>query len=92
MTRCTLKKDAVVVVGPAAAVAPKDCGDASAEAYPENAQDWRMWIAKPADRHGPGGVLVCPESDLTFPNRYPNDCAEISHAGDGQVCASSSLE
>jgi hypothetical protein len=92
VTRCTLKKGAVVVVGPGNSVAPPSCGEGSTEAYPENDHDWQMWISKPWERHGAGGILECPETELAFPNRYPNDCAEVSHAGDGNICASSSLE
>lgn len=47
VAKCTLKKGAVVAIGPGQSVSPKTCGDATGrEAYPANPRGWQVYIAK----------------------------------------------
>jgi hypothetical protein len=47
VAKCTLKKGAVVAIGPGNSVSPKTCGDPlGKEAYPAAPNDWQVWISK----------------------------------------------
>ena len=47
VAKCTLKKGAVVAIGPGNSVSAKTCGDqAGKEAYPANPRGWQVWISK----------------------------------------------
>jgi hypothetical protein len=73
VARCTLKKGAVVAVGPGNSVSPKTCEDpAGKEAYPVNTHDWQVWISKVWSR---SQEIDCP-ADTTD---YQPDAADISH-------------
>jgi hypothetical protein len=73
VAKCTLKKGAVVAIGPGNSVSPKTCGDpAGKEAYPANAGGWQVWISKVWSR---STELVCPAETTD----YEADPADISH-------------
>lgn len=56
---CTLKKGAVVVVGPGQSVSAATCGDATGkESYPANSTDWQVYVSKAWARMP--GELECP--------------------------------
>ena len=60
MTRCTLKKGAVVAVGPGQSVGPKACGDATGEeSYPENRRAFQVWISRVWER---SREVDCPDA------------------------------
>lgn len=47
VAKCTLKKGAVVAIGPGNSVSAKTCGDKDGkEAYPANPRGWQVWISK----------------------------------------------
>lgn len=55
---CTLKKGAVVVIGPGQSVSAETCGDPTGkEAYVANAEDWQVYVSKAWSR---GTELACP--------------------------------
>jgi hypothetical protein len=72
VARCTLKKGAVVAIGPGNSVSPKLCGDATGqEQYPMNDRDWQLWIAKAWSR---AKELDCPAEDSDY-EASPSDIA-----------------
>lgn len=55
---CTLKKGAVVVIGPGQSVSAESCGDPTGkESYAANNEDWQVYVSKAWSR---GTELVCP--------------------------------
>ena len=55
---CTLKKGAVVAIGPGQSVSAATCGDSTGhEQYPANFQHWQTYVDKPWTRNA---ELVCP--------------------------------
>lgn len=61
---CTLKKGAVVAIGPGQSVSAETCGDPTGkESYPANAKDWQTYIDKPWAR---GTELVCPPDTADY--------------------------
>ncbi|NML15940.1 hypothetical protein [Azohydromonas caseinilytica] len=51
LARCTLRRGAVVAVGPGQSVSAQTCGDASGqESYPPNRQGWQIYIDQPWQR------------------------------------------
>ena len=63
MAQCTLKKGAVVAIGPGQSVSAKTCGDSTdKETYAENPKDWQVWISKSWTRSGPGKEMACEET------------------------------
>jgi hypothetical protein len=72
VARCTLKKGAVVAIGPGNSVGAKACGDATGkESYPVNARDWQVWVSKVWAR---GVELECPAET----GDYEADTADIA--------------
>jgi hypothetical protein len=73
VAKCTLKKGAVVAIGPGQSVSPKTCGDPSGkEAYPVDSRDWQVWISKIWER---SQEVDCPPDAKD----YEADLADISH-------------
>ncbi len=76
VAQCTLKKGAVVAIGPGQSVSAKTCGDATGkESYPANPRDWQVWISKVWTRDS---ELSCPaetadyeadDADITQPKK-----------------------
>ena len=82
VAKCTLKKGAVVAVGPGNSVSAKTCDDkAGKESYPVNTRDWQVWVSKVWAR---GAELECP-ADTTD---YEADPADIAHPKKGAAAAS----
>lgn len=77
MARCTLKKGAVVAIGPGQSVTAKECGDPTGEeSYPANERKWQVWLSKAWARTGAAKELDCPvESE-----DYMVDVADISRS------------
>src|SRR5277367_2874545 len=74
VAKCTLKKGAVVAVGPGNSVSAKVCGDPTGkETYPVNTRDWQIWISKIWER---GKEIECPAETVD----YEDDSADIAHA------------
>ena len=72
VARCTLKKGAVVAIGPGNSVSPKTCNDATgAVAYPAAPNDWQVWVSKVWARPT---ELECPPDT----SDYEADPADIS--------------
>ncbi len=64
MATCTLKKGAVVVVGPGQSVSAQTCGDPTGqESYPANAEDWQVYVAKAWAR---SAELSCPPDSADY--------------------------
>ena len=62
---CTLKKGAVVVIGPGQSVSAATCGDATGkESYPANATDWQVYVSKAWARMP--GELDCPADTADY--------------------------
>ena len=58
---CTLKKGAVVAIGPGQSVWAETCGDATGtESYAADPGAWQVWISKAWTRNGKGKDLDCP--------------------------------
>jgi hypothetical protein len=77
VAKCTLKKGAVVAIGPGNSVSAATCGDAAGkEAYPANERDWQIWIAKAWTRLGTDKELDCPAEGVD----YEADVADITRA------------
>lgn len=77
MEKCTLKKGAVVAIGPGNSVNAMTCGDPSGkESYPANHDDWQVWVSKAWNRLGADKELDCPEETAD----YIADPADIAHA------------
>lgn len=71
---CTLKKGAVVAIGPGQSVSAETCNDATGkENYPANATGWQTYVDKPWAR---GAELTCPPES----SDYPADPADIGKA------------
>jgi hypothetical protein len=80
VAKCTLKKGAVVAVGPGNSVTPKTCGDASGkEAYPVNERDWQLWLSKAWTRAGADKEIDCPAESAD----YEADPADIARTKGG---------
>ena len=72
MAQCTLKKGAVVAIGPGNSVSAKTCADATGkESYPAAPNDWQVWISKVWAR---GEELSCPADTVD----YAADPADIA--------------
>jgi hypothetical protein len=72
VAQCTLKKGAVVAIGPGQSVGAKACGDAAGkEAYPANPKDWQVWISKVWTRES---ELSCPADT----GDYEADAADLA--------------
>jgi hypothetical protein len=77
VAKCTLKKGAVVAVGPGQSVSAKACGDpAGKESYPADTRDWQVWVSKVWARPQ---ELDCPAETAD----YEADPADISHPKKG---------
>ena len=64
MATCTLKKDAVVAIGPGQSVSATTCGDATGkEQYPINSIGWQVYVNKPWTR---GSELACPPESSDY--------------------------
>lgn len=62
---CTLKKGAVVAIGPGQSVSSATCGNAAGfEDYPNNRKGWQTYVDKPWAR---GEELVCPPDTADYP-------------------------
>jgi len=73
VAKCTLKKGAVVAIGPGQSVSAKVCGDPTGkETYPVNSHDWQIWISKIWER---GKEIECPAATLD----YEADASDIAH-------------
>jgi hypothetical protein len=74
--RCTLKKGAVVAIGPGQSVSAETCKDPSGkydsrnESYPASPAHWQIYIKDP----GNAGTLACPEPSQD----YKADLLDIS--------------
>ena len=69
---CTLKKGAVVAVGPGQSVSAETCQDASGyETYAANAKDWQVFVYQPWNR---GQEFECPDQAQD----YQADPANVS--------------
>ena len=67
MAKCTLKKGAVVAIGPGQSVTAKTCGDpAGKEEYAANKHDWQVWVAKAWARLGADKELDCPAESTDY--------------------------
>jgi hypothetical protein len=76
VAKCTLKKGAVVAVGPGNSVTPAVCGDpAGKETYPVNPRAWQVWVSKVWARPQ---ELECPAEVAD----YEADPTDISHPKD----------
>lgn len=73
--KCTLKKGAVVAIGPGNSVNESTC-NRKGESYPVNHRDWQIWIAEAYNRNGAGKELVCPGTAKD----YRVDLRDISRA------------
>jgi hypothetical protein len=81
VAKCTLKKGAVVAIGPGQSVSPATCSDTTGkEAYPANPRDWQLWVSKVWAR---GQELECPVDT----SDYQADPGDISHAGKPSAAA-----
>ncbi|WP_291722715.1 hypothetical protein [Magnetospirillum sp. 64-120] len=69
---CTLKKGAVVAIGPGQSVSAETCKDESGhETYGANPQDWQVYVDQAWNRPE---TLACPPEDLD----YEADPADVS--------------
>lgn len=67
VAKCTLKKGAVVAIGPGNSVTAKVCGDPTGkEAYPVNERDWQVWLSKAWGRVGADKELDCPPESADY--------------------------
>ena len=67
---CTLRRGAVVVIGPGQSVSADTCGDPSGrERYPGNDRDFQVYIREAWNRLGtPNGDLICPDERRDYQN------------------------
>jgi hypothetical protein len=73
VAKCTLKKGAVVAVGPGQSVSAKTCGDpAGQESYPADTRDWQVYVD---DAFSPKSPVVCPPDAQD----YAADLTDLSH-------------
>jgi hypothetical protein len=64
---CTLKKGAVVAVGPGNSVSAESCEDPTGrEHYPPNNRMWQLYIAHPLERSGPDKELDCSDTSRDY--------------------------
>jgi len=71
---CTLKKGAVVAIGPGQSVSAETCNDPTGkESYPANATGWQTYVDKPWAR---AAELACPPES----SDYAADPADIGKA------------
>jgi hypothetical protein len=64
---CTLKKGAVVAVGPGNSVSSAACGDETGrEHYPPNGRRWQLYVARPLERTGPEKELDCSDESRDY--------------------------
>jgi hypothetical protein len=70
VAQCTLRRGAVVVIGPGQSVSAQTCGDATGrESYPANDRDWQVYIHEAWNRTGtPSGDLSCPDQSRDYQN------------------------
>lgn len=62
LARCTLRRGAVVAVGPGQSVSAQTCGDAAGqESYPPNRRLWQVYVDQPWKRNT---ELACPAEDV----------------------------
>lgn len=77
VAKCTLKKGAVVAVGPGQSVTAKTCGDVTGkESYAANERDWQVFVSKAYARVGADKELDCPADSAD----YQADLANITKA------------
>lgn len=81
MAACTMKKGAVVAIGPGNSVTPATCADgAGSESYNANTTDWQVYVAKAWSRPA---ELECPPET----SDYAADCKDIAKpATEGSTC------
>lgn len=73
VAKCTLRKGAVVAIGPGNSVTAKTCGDpAGKETYPVNERDWQVWISKAWARLGADKELDCPPETADYEANLAN--------------------
>ena len=67
---CTLRRGAVVVIGPGQSVSAETCGDSTGrESYPVNDRDFQVYIHEAWNRIGtPNGDLICPDESRDYQN------------------------
>ena len=67
---CTLRRGAVVVIGPGQSVSAETCGDPSGrESYPVNDRDVQVYIREAWNRTGtPNGDLICSDESRDYQN------------------------
>ena len=62
VANCTLRKGAVVAIGPGNSVSAQTCKDATGrESYPANERHWQLYVSEISARIGPGKELECPD-------------------------------
>lgn len=67
VAKCTLKKGAVVAIGPGNSVTAQTCGDPTGkESYPANPKDWQTYISKAWSRMGADKELDCPSETQDY--------------------------
>ena len=73
---CTLRRGAVVVIGPGQSVSAETCGDPTGhERYPVNERDFQVYIHEAWNRTGtPTGDLSCPDESRDYQDD-PQDIA-----------------
>src|SRR5262249_55391113 len=77
VAKCTLKKGAVVAIGPGNSVSPKTCSDPRGkETYPANPRAWQVWISKVWAR---APEFECPAETVD----YEADPSDVSHPKKG---------
>jgi hypothetical protein len=70
---CTLKKGAIVAIGPGNSVGAGVCKD-TAEQYPANPQHWQLYVSNVFANVGPGKELECPDASGDY-EANPNNLA-----------------
>ena len=64
---CTLRKGAVVAIGPGNSVSAATCGDKTGkEKYPPNEHNWQLYVSRAFERIGPDKELDCPDPDKDY--------------------------
>ena len=64
---CTLKKGAVVAIGPGNSVSADTCQDPSGkERYPASPRHWQVYVSRAFERIGPEKELECPGESLDY--------------------------
>jgi hypothetical protein len=68
VAQCTLRRGAVVVMGPGQSVSAQTCGDPTGrESYAANDRDWQVYIHEAWNRTGtPAGDLNCPDESHDY--------------------------